>query len=128
MKYSQASMKQKPIASMKQSTPFLPLHVVRPRFIATQLRFHFSYTAGVLHLYPGIQEKIKNAQRELSIFCMEIYETEIILRCGASVTAWCYAQRSHSASHRGAICTRSLTSKLADSLRLIISWSFESTV
>ena len=52
-----------------------------------------------------------------------LYSTkvEIILPCGASVTAWCYAQCLHSASHRGAICTRSLTSKLADSLRLIIS-------
>ena len=29
----------------------LLLRVAKPRFIATQLRLHFSYTAGVLHLH-----------------------------------------------------------------------------
>ena len=36
----------------------------------------------------------------------------LILLCGASATAWCYALCSHSASHRGAICAHSLTSEL----------------
>ena len=45
-----------------------------------------------------------------------------ILLCGASVIAWCFALCSHSASHRGAICAHSLTSKLVASFRLIIWW------
>ena len=48
-----------------------------------------------------------------------------ILLFGASIAAWCYALCSHSASHRGAICTHSLTSKLVASFLLIISEYFD---
>ena len=33
------------------------LHVAKPRFIATQLRLHFSCTAGVLHLRPSSSKR-----------------------------------------------------------------------
>ena len=55
-------------------------------------------------------------------FRLRLHCESFILLCGASVTAWCFALCSHSASHRGAICTHSLTNKLVDSLRLIIYW------
>ena len=48
-----------------------------------------------------------------------------ILLFGASANAWCYALRSQNANHRGAICARSLSSKLVASLRLIIIKYFD---
>ena len=46
--------------------------------------------------------------------------TRVILLCGASVPLGAMHSARLKTSHRGAICARSLVSKLTDSLRLII--------
>ena len=67
----------------------------------------------------------KPPYRFLVPFGLRLHCESLILLCGASVNAWCYALCSHSASHRGAICAHSLTSELAASHRLIISEYFD---